>query len=147
MLFHASPVNQIRQERGDSAVNGVWFWGVGELPEANNTSHWNAVFATEPLAQGLALHNGLNICGLSYSAEKYLGSMENGATLFVHDPVVPTNVESLLNTLEQDWFEPLLGALKRREITSVSLQFADGREWQITYRGIYRFWKLRKTVA
>ncbi len=147
MLLHASPVNLARQERGDITVNGVWLWGVGGLPEVRTVSQWNAVYANEPLAQGLSLLNGSHAQTLMYNIEKYLGYVTDGAELIVHVPGIQSDVASTLKQLEYDWIEPMFNALKRHEITSISLQFADGREWCTTYTDIYRFWKVRKIFS
>ena len=33
MLLHEHPLNQVREERGDLALNGIWFWGGGVIPK------------------------------------------------------------------------------------------------------------------
>lgn len=147
MLFHASPVNQARQERGEILINGVWLWGVGELPTMKVDKLWSAVSSDLPLVQGLAYKSEVHAHMLPNNTVEYLDNMSKGAQLVVHAPCEQTLTETSVKQFEQNWFMPLLSALKRREIVSVFLQFADGKEWRINQRSLYRFWRSRRIVS
>ena len=56
MLLAQHPVNEAR-EPAKPAVNGVWFWGEGRLPEGVARRH-ALVYAREPFALGLARLTG-----------------------------------------------------------------------------------------
>ncbi len=111
MLFHASPVNQIRQERGDSAVNGVWFWGVGELPVASNNNQWQSIWTNLPMAKGLALLNGVTSHDMPAKPAPCVLQAEEGAQLIVFTPSRNAFTPELIQKLEHEWFAPLFASL------------------------------------
>lgn len=59
MLLHGSVVNMEREARGESAINGIWFWGGGHMP-ARVASVVRAVFSDEPSLCGLAKAAGID---------------------------------------------------------------------------------------
>ncbi|MDD4964693.1 MAG: hypothetical protein PHI11_12330 [Gallionella sp.] len=48
MLLYAHPVNAQREQRGEAAINSVWFWGEGASVDC--TSHYTSVSADTVLA-------------------------------------------------------------------------------------------------
>src|SRR5437899_1487798 len=54
MVLHEHPVNEAREARGEPAVNSLWLWGAGRVPQKTQ-SCWQSVAADDPLAVGLAL--------------------------------------------------------------------------------------------
>ncbi len=111
MLFHASPVNQEREERGESVVNGVWLWGAGVLPEASEQKPWKSVWTNLPMAKGLALLNGNTLHDVPEIPEPCIRQSEQGAQLIVfthsRDEFAPEWIEQL----EREWFAPLVELL------------------------------------
>ena len=111
MLFHASPVNQIRQEKGELAVNGVWLWGVGELPEASENNRWQVIWTNLPMVKGLALLNGVTLCDVPAEPAPCISQAEDGAQLIVFTPSINACSPEQLQQLERDWFAPLFASL------------------------------------
>ncbi|WP_432377505.1 hypothetical protein [Duganella sp. P38] len=114
MLWHEHPVNQARQARGLQPINSCWLWG-GAGPAApaasvaigDGTPWMNALAAsTQPTAQQLIAQPGtLMLAGLIAPAQAgdwadWLARMQQ---------------------LEQQWFAPLLAALKDGRIGGVRL--------------------------
>jgi hypothetical protein len=67
MLFYQSQVNQRRMEKGSAIINGLWFYGFGELP---SLSKWyGSLYTTMPLAKGLAMLSNANQCTLTSNLE------------------------------------------------------------------------------
>ncbi len=58
MLMHQHAVNQERQQQGLPALNSLWFWGGGSLPQAaatdagDNAGNWQAAHVQSPQAAG-----------------------------------------------------------------------------------------------
>jgi len=58
MLLHDHPVNLAREAAGRPAINGLWFWGGGALPEHTAGKEPRRIVASLALARGMALHRG-----------------------------------------------------------------------------------------
>ncbi len=54
MSLHRCPLNNIRKQRGELPVNGVWLWGAGALPEPKKQI-WSCVFGDEVTTEGLSI--------------------------------------------------------------------------------------------
>ena len=58
MFLHTHPLNAQREQAGQPAINSLWLWGGGRLPDTMAPS-FSAVFSGDPLAIGLARAAGL----------------------------------------------------------------------------------------
>ena len=67
MLFHSHAVNEQREATGKLAINGLWFWGEGVLPEMpiGEQSIAGAVFGDTALPIGLAKWSGARFASLN----------------------------------------------------------------------------------
>ena len=147
MLLHNHPVNIAREQRGEPAINSLWFWGGGELPMAVQTE-FVRVASDHPLAMGLARQAGITRVDLPSDATELIDFAAPGSSLLVTDvlesPVLYGEVERWLERLlqlEQDWFIPLLGALRQGELTSLNIYPCNGKCFHITRRQLRAFWK------
>ncbi|MDE2088694.1 MAG: hypothetical protein KGJ12_01595, partial [Gammaproteobacteria bacterium] len=83
MLFHDSRVNAAREQRGEPALNSVWFWGAGRAP-ARVHADWARVWSDEPLARGLARIGGIEHAPAPATAADWLAQTgTEGAHLVV----------------------------------------------------------------
>lgn len=158
MLFHASPVNQARQMRGVAPINSVWFWGGGCLPHpmplVTTTSAWSTVMSNEPVAQGLARLAGIPHAGVPESVQAWLATPPvPGAHLVVLDDgyrdALYGDVSAwgvVMERMADQWFTPLVTALKQRQLGSVSICAVDGQMFRITPASLWRFWKRRRSL-
>ena len=147
MLFHAHPVNSAREQRGEPAINSLWFWGGGELPEVVQTE-FTRVASDHPLAMGLARQAGITRVDLPSGATELFDFAAPGSSLLVTDvlesPVLYGEVERWLERLlqlEQQWFIPLLEAMRRGELTSLAIYPCNGQRFHISRRQLRAFWK------
>jgi hypothetical protein len=113
MILHEHPVNSARESQGLLAVNSIWLSGGGRLPEPIAKSKYS-FFSSSPFIQGLA-----------------------ALTQAKHDQV-PANFDALMpnqqtllwltqhQSLNQNWFEPILKALKFGKIKRLSLRVGIG---------------------
>jgi len=141
MLLHEHPVNSEREARGAPGVNSVWFWGGGVLgtPQARP---YSLVIADDPLARGLARAAGIAERPLPRNAVALRGALpEKGVALAVLD--------GRGASLERDWFEPLLAALRNGEIGMLTMHLSSRAsllEVETVRADLRYFWRRRKPV-
>lgn len=147
MLFHAHPVNDAREQRGEPAINSLWFWGGGVLPPTLQTRAVR-VATDNPLGMGLAQQAGITRLGVPADGDELLATANDGLSLVVSDvldgPAQHADIESwiaALRQLEQHWFEPLLAAIGRGELASLDINPCNGHRY-LTGRNQQRgFWR------
>ena len=100
MTWHAHPVNEAREARGDAAVNSVWLHGGGHWAALPRPAY-SAVFADEPEWRGAAQAAGI-------ASSPASATPGDGALVVWSDLLVPR--------LRQDWagWSAALPALDRR---------------------------------
>ena len=147
MLLHNHPVNIAREQRGEPVINSLWFWGGGELPTTVQTEFMR-VASNHPLAMGLAQQAGIPRVDLPAESAELIDFAAPGSSLLVTDelerPVRYGEVERWLERLlqlEQDWFVPLLEALRQGKLTSLAIYPCNGRRFHITRRQLRAFWQ------
>jgi hypothetical protein len=154
MVLHAHPVNEAREARGEPAVNSVWLWGSGRAPRAR--APWQSVAADDPAVLGAARLANARQRALPRSAREWLERLpEEGRHLAVLDTLrapralAPDTVANAIETLERDWFVPLLAALRGARIGMLTLHVPDAAEalsFEIIRRDLRRFWRLRQPI-
>ena len=153
MVLHAHAVNEAR---GEAAVNSIWLWGAGRVPNIPST-HWHSVSANDPVALGLARAAGLRYRTLPLSAAAWLErAPEEGRHLVVLDALrVPLALSEsgeyhdAVAALERDWFAPLLEVLRAGRVGMVTIHVPDAAECLAyeTIRGdLRRFWRRPKRL-
>ena len=155
MALHDHPVNLEREQRGEPAVNSVWFWGAGRLPGAAR-GPWHSVTADEPLATGLARLAGLRHRALPATASDWLErAPEDGRHLVVLDALrgalalggTESHSEQLA-AMEARWFAPLLEALRRGRIGMITVRAPDaGASHETVGSDLRRFWRRARPLG
>jgi hypothetical protein len=151
MTLHSSDVNKRREQERQLPINSVWFWGFGELPKIIDR-HWSFVVSDEILAKGLSMIAATPFEDLpeSYNDIKDKGSSYNGLIVinsfqkfsYYHD--LEGWLEALLS-VESNWFEPLLNALKNNELDQLTIR-TDINNITIDKVSRYKFWKKKKNI-
>jgi len=126
VVLHTHDWNQQRVADGKRAINSLWFWGGGALPQSVHTAHAQ-VRSREALLQALA-----KAAGLQADNEQQV------------DALVDLRQLRSLDQLGNDAIRPLLSALQRGELRRLVLDFEDGVRFEIDKGQRWRFWK--KTV-
>jgi len=138
MLLHSSPVNAQRSEQGLLAINSLWFWGGGALPEVTGDTYWSCVVADDPLALGLARLHGLKV---SHPAETSL------VTVAGEEHVLwQANIDSLAQS-DTELFEPLFTMLRSGEVAELVIALPGIGSWHIDHAALRRWWRRRKPLA
>ena len=150
MLFHGSPVNAAREERGQLAINSVWLWGGGHLPAIKPPS-WTQVCSTEPCARGLAVAAGV---ALATAAEITAAWSKDGSA--VEQLVVISELQDAVSygdadawcaallQMEREWFAPALAALESGGLDILRLYHGNNSAYEVTRTGLRRFWRRRR---
>jgi len=155
MLFHAHPINIEREARGLPAVNALWIWGGGQLPQGA-TSHYRAVYSSEPLARGLARLATVPDHPLPEDLATLLAGEEACGRLLVVDHRLAQQGQSItaaavggdpLAELERTWFAPAREALAAGRLDLIELIAADGRLFRIGRRARRLFWRRRRPLT
>lgn len=148
MALHASPVNARRRAEGRPEVNGLWFWGGGELP-APRACGYAGVWADDPLARGLALNAGVPAAPLPDGAGDWLRAAGAGRHLMAVDrlrePLRLADLETWrarLQELHARWFAPLRDALRAGGLDRLRICPGDGGGYDISRRSMrWRWWR------
>lgn len=123
VVLHQHPWNEQRVAQGKRAVNSLWFWGAGRLPESVGTAHAQ-VRSRDALVQGLA-----TLAGVRLGGEQTV------------DALVDLRQLRSLEQLTRDAITPLLAAINRGELAELLLDFEDGASYRIRRWQRWQFWK------
>jgi hypothetical protein len=129
VVLHNHPWNAMRASLGKPAVNSLWFWGAGTLPDFVRT-HYKQVKGNEILLRALA-----GAAGVSATAD-------DGGEV---DALVDLRHLRDLDLVAREAVQPLLEAVRKRELQSLTLDFEDGAIFQLRRDQRWRFW--RKPLA
>ncbi|HEU4709839.1 MAG TPA: hypothetical protein VFS17_11035 [Methylophilaceae bacterium] len=136
MLLHEHPVNLAREERGQSAINSLWFSGAGPLPVSPQRQS-GTVVADHPLARGLANWSGRNALALP---PDFALSDEKDVLLVPED-----GQEGLAQ-----WLQHIRVWLQTRKVKHLTLEiFIHDRHLQATIkpRDLFKFWRKPQPLA
>lgn len=161
MLLHAHACNERREERGEVAVNSLWFWGGGVETPPDPSPRYHAVWSDHPLARGLGLSSGIDTRPLPASGTEFLrhiardgGPKDALHLLVLHPPQDAARAGrdawgEALERLERDWFAPVHAATLEGAIsavTVVAVGASGGWSAQFTRGDRLKFWRRRKRV-
>jgi hypothetical protein len=129
ILLHNHPVNVARLEAGKPAVNSLWFWGAGALPDHVRT-HQREVLSDEAVLRALCARAGVTA---RPRPAKLDAATATGRLVDLRDL-------RELGQIERDWIAPAVAGLGR----GVSLLRIDGADgFGCVYRASHRwrFWR------
>lgn len=152
MLLHDAAPNVEREAAGRLTVNSLWLWGGGRLPRPPARAPWDAVFADDPLATGLA-----RLCGCDVAPLPRDGAggplAAPGRTLVVLDggrrALAGGDLDawrSWLAAADAGWLEPLLEQAARRGLASL-LVTGPGPAFALGRREARRWWRRSRPFA
>jgi hypothetical protein len=149
MLLHEHPVNQERETRGELPVNSLWLWGGGRLPVACATPV--PLYAENAEAQAV---------GAFCNARVQAPPAHLDARLLESEGIILLDALTLagqmgdaygwreaVRELEQDWFVPLLGTL--RKIGPQGLRLLDpvgGKVLHLHRRDAWKIWRRPRSL-
>ena len=148
MVLHASAVNTEREERGLPAINSLWFWGAGHLPQPRRAP-WAGVWSDDPVAAGLAGLARIPAHPLPAGAQAWLAQAGAPGEHLVLVDGIGTAVRqggaaawsALLQAFEREWIVPLVAALRARRLDQLRLRPLNGRHYRVDRGALRRFWR------
>lgn len=121
-------------------LNGIWLWGAGCLP-AYVQSKWCKIFSDNLITDGLTKLMQLPLVKTVRDLSYCIQQMDAPGEYLAVISTMPT-----LNQLEQQWFKPLVTALRAKHLTSVTLYLGNDQKYLITVKNIRYFWRLSRAV-
>ena len=147
MLFHEHAVNLQREQRGEPAINSLWFWGGGELPNTFRSSV-SCIATDHALGSGLAQSSATPRIDIPDGFDELHLSGADGVTLVVLDALAASaqygDVDrwlTVLRELETDWFVPLLAAMNAGKLVALEIDPCNGHRFQLTRQRLRHFWR------
>ncbi len=133
MLLHTHPVNQQRQQRGEPAINSVWFWGAGDGEWASG--RWHFVQGNSPLLKALAAitHSESEIHTPTYQ-------LASGRQLWVWD-ALPTDAMEAQLVASNHLLQPVIRQLKSGKLQALTLMVPHYGTLNIRPLDCWKFWK------
>ncbi len=145
MLFHAAA--EWRTPASEPAVNSLWLWGGGELPQQRRVP-LPFLWSNEPFARGLWLLTGNSVGSLPATAANCLAQQEPEGFAMLQSLDAPgRGRHPALETLERDWCAPLIDAIERGELDRLTLLPGGAEGFELTRAAARRFWRRRKPLA
>ena len=148
MHWHDHPVNQQRAESGLLPVNSVWLWGGATAATAVRTPAFSAVFNLTGWMRTVSERIAEN-SHTDTAAAELISNPAARKLLLLDQLLEPSLGEDLgewlhrIQTLEQEWFSPLLQGLKAGALTSCTLILTNGtarKELTVTRHSLRKFW-------
>jgi hypothetical protein len=161
MLLHQHPLNEAREATGGMPVNSVWLWGGGTRPTVPG-QHFSAVWSDEPLACALAANTDLHAAPLPADAAQLLRSFEPLPSADAHPLIVLGQLAEAaqygdidrwreeVSALNRNWFGPLLGTLRRRQVSRIALVVPGSQScdrFECAPADLLRFWRPAKPLS
>jgi hypothetical protein len=156
MLLYDHPVNQEREIHGELAINSLWFWGGGVMPQPIH-SNYDQVWSDHPFAQALAIASGITHAPLPHDAIAWQRQAKPGNHLVVLDTLWgKTQYKNIyewrqcLDALENSWFTPLLDTIKKGKMTQLTITALNEnyvKNYTVTPNGLWKFWARKKPLS
>ena len=140
MLLHTHPVNQAREAMGQPAINSVWIWGGGPLPDRAARAPARIV-ASLPLARGLAQLAGQTSEPWPADFDAPAVKGEWLVALSVHD------FDADLARLERELMAPLWRALLRGRVREIRFYPGGNTAYDLKPLAARRFWRRARPLA
>jgi len=150
MLLFSHPVNEKRTEQGLAAVNGLWLWGGGNLPELPER-HQFCLRGDSLFMQGVARQSGCELKDLPGDMSKIYTDSESHKEQLIMLDDARTALQSgnfdqgmtVLRKLDNSVFRPLFDLLKSKKLHSMSIVDSPGQIVNISARGLSKWWRRR----
>lgn len=146
MLFYEHPVNQAREQRGETPVNGVWLWGGGKMAGTIQRP-FAAVAGESVLASAFARAAGIPQLG---EVAQVLAEGGDDCLLVcdgLRSALQGADIGAWRNALQQfekNYAEPLLAALRKGEVGRLILDVPNEgsfRRFTLSRPALWKVWR------
>jgi len=131
ILLHQNPLNAARERRGQPAVNALWFWGAGSLPDWVKSSV-TQLLSDDLVARLLATRANARVTALD--AAQWPNKTSAG------DVALDLSTLRDLAQLEA-WFARIESALSAGVFTDAKISFESGERVDVLRKQRWRFWR------
>lgn len=147
MQMTVSNVNQQRAESAMPAVNSVWCWGGGKLPESTS-SVISRVYTQQTFTRGLALHLQVDAASVPDSLEQ---AMFESTEQIIEFPELPERddtqaIMQFLARLEHDYLPVLWNDIKQGKLDELVIYFA-GQQFSFNRKAMRRWWRRPRQLS
>ncbi len=153
MCLHASPLNEIRRQRGELEINSLWLWGCGRLPDSFS-SPWSMVYCDEEISRSCAVLADTSYDDPPDSIEQIMKEALFGEDILLvlsfgqrhrryHDLA---GWQDFISYLESCWFTGLLDYLDSGVIEKLTL-LTEGQVFRASKTSFYKFWKRPRSIV
>lgn len=132
VALHNHPHNIARAAAGLAAVNSLWFWGAGRLPDVVRT-HVASFHSEDTALLAFAELAGADTGPLPKAWPTDVAKRGPG--------LYDLRDGRDLALLDREWLQPALHALATGALSSVEFMFADGHRVRVARAHRWRFWR------
>jgi hypothetical protein len=147
MQMTISNVNQQRAESAMPAVNSVWCWGGGKLPESG-PGVFSRIYTQQSFTQGLARHMQVAVVAVPDSLEPAM--FDSGEQLIEFPELAerddPQAIMQFLNRLEHDYLSVLWNDIKQGRLDELAIYFA-GQQFSFNRKTMRRWWRHTRQLS
>lgn len=152
MLMYQSQVNEQRETQGKLPINGVWFWGEGELPAKTDLATME-VYSQSSMVKGLAILNEFNYRDTS-DIDAFLKQVSpQSNNLLVLDDLFNLTCygdvmawQSSFDILYKDWLRPIFSWAEKEKVM-INLMPCNGTRYQIPSKHRFRFFRDKRIAS
>ncbi len=151
MLLYSAPFNNARAERGEPAINALWFWGTGQAQRPMQ-SEYDKIYSNDSFAGELAQSVGTPVHPVAQKFDPSLIAGSGQHLLALNNLLAHSQYDDYsgwqanMERLCVDWFSPLLDAVKRKQLSRVSLYPCNGACYVLKPGYQRRFWRRMKPL-
>jgi len=152
MLLYTHATNDARELRGDTPVNSLWLWGEQGADSPAPQPPQLPLYADNPLYQALARASNSQAEAVPY---QFRDCPPQDALIVLDALEAPAQFRDAwgwreaMQRIEQDWFAPLLAAMKAGQLQTLTLS-CDGEAGftlQLQRRQLWKFWQAGKPLS
>jgi hypothetical protein len=140
MLLHDHPVNEARARRGLPAINAVWVWGQGVVPESTPADTLPTVFADDSYAVGICALHSRSAEPVPAASEALIRAIAGSRRALA---VIPADD---IESLQTQWIGPLTAALSSRKLARLDF-ILDDWHLQLDRAARWRVWRKARPTA
>ena len=140
MLFHDHTINRRRAEQGLPAINGLWIWGGGALPEKVQ-QNLPALFSDDPLFAGYWSHFGGDHRPWSGSIGDCVGATTGNVVVTVPEPA-----DAVFGEVATGLLDEVKGLLQYGRVSRLCLIFNNEVIAHLKWFDRLKLWRHRSVL-